>query len=86
VKVIHSYREANQCDDALANLGCSLNNLVMFYESCPTHVRNLFVADAMGITTPRLIFVYLLLLWRLLIFAHALLDIDWSRVFLKYQV
>ncbi|MCI01168.1 ribonuclease H, partial [Trifolium medium] len=36
VVVRHTYREANQCVDALANLGCSLNSEMCVLESCPT--------------------------------------------------
>jgi hypothetical protein len=31
VKITHSYREANVCADALANIGCSLDLNTMYY-------------------------------------------------------
>jgi len=34
VVIQHTYREVNQCVDALANFGCSLNSVLMFFYSC----------------------------------------------------
>jgi ribonuclease HI len=53
VKVCHSYREANACADALANLGCNHGPELRTYEQCPASLSNLFLADIMGISTPR---------------------------------
>jgi hypothetical protein len=55
VKVQHSYRETNTCADALANIGCSMGSTLMIYESCPTQLRHLLVADQMGVPQPRMI-------------------------------
>jgi ribonuclease HI len=55
VKVVHAYRESNQCADALATIGCSLNKEIIFYNVCPIEIRNFLLADDLGITTPRLI-------------------------------
>ncbi|MCI30277.1 putative non-LTR retroelement reverse transcriptase, partial [Trifolium medium] len=55
VTVKHSYRVANACADALANIGCSLDYNTVFYDAPPIHIRHLLEADALGITTPRLI-------------------------------
>jgi ribonuclease HI len=55
VTVVHSYREANTLADALANIGCSLDYNIIFYDNPPTQLRHLLEADALGITTPRLI-------------------------------
>ncbi|GAU25543.1 hypothetical protein TSUD_259770 [Trifolium subterraneum] len=57
VEVSHTYREANNCADALAMLGCSLGYEITTFEACPSHIRELYDADCMGITTPRLITV-----------------------------
>jgi ribonuclease HI len=57
VVVCHSYRETNQCADALADLGCSLHTNICFYESCPTQFSHLIVADALGVSVPRFISV-----------------------------
>ncbi|MCI40070.1 putative non-LTR retroelement reverse transcriptase, partial [Trifolium medium] len=35
VEIAHTYREANKCADALANLGCSLGYDVEFFDVCP---------------------------------------------------
>jgi hypothetical protein len=40
------YREANFCVDALASIGCGVGNTMIFYESCPTQIRHLFIVDA----------------------------------------
>ncbi|GAU42972.1 hypothetical protein TSUD_188450 [Trifolium subterraneum] len=55
VKICHSYREANACADALANLGCDHGPGLRVYEQCPPKISSLLLADVMGITTPRVI-------------------------------
>jgi ribonuclease HI len=57
VEVRHTYREANKCADALANYGCmgSVENKI--FDCCPEFIKDLFVADSLGITTPRIISV-----------------------------
>ncbi|PNY07175.1 ethylene responsive transcription factor 1b [Trifolium pratense] len=57
VKIKHSYRETNMCADAMANLGCSLSNEIIFFEECPSHMRNLLAADCRNFSSPRLIVV-----------------------------
>ncbi|MCH96041.1 ethylene responsive transcription factor 1b [Trifolium medium] len=53
VVVKHSYREVNQCADALASYGVALEDGFCFYETCPAHLSQLLVADVMGISVPR---------------------------------
>jgi ribonuclease HI len=55
VTIVHEYREANKCAGALANIGCNLEREVIYYEACPEEIRDILVADELGITTPRLI-------------------------------
>ncbi|GAU34270.1 hypothetical protein TSUD_321160 [Trifolium subterraneum] len=55
VVVSYTYREANKCADALANLGCTLDCKVEFYDACPAIVRDVYQYDLIGNTTPRLI-------------------------------
>ncbi|GAU25840.1 hypothetical protein TSUD_31040 [Trifolium subterraneum] len=55
IKVCHSYREANACVDALANMGCEHCPGLRIYDQCPVSLRNLLLSDTMGITTPRVI-------------------------------
>lgn len=55
VDISRSYREANRSTDALANIACSLDYNLKIYETCPTQIRHLLLADIMGIATPRLI-------------------------------
>jgi ribonuclease HI len=55
VEVSHSHREANKCADVMANIGCSLNYDVVFYDNCASQLAEIYAADLMGITTPRLI-------------------------------
>jgi ribonuclease HI len=55
VVVHHSYREANQCADALANYGCSMDAGISFFDFCPSSIKHLLLFDMMGNTTPRVV-------------------------------
>ncbi|PNY12420.1 ribonuclease H [Trifolium pratense] len=55
VEISHTYREANKCADALANLGSTLDKELIFFDDCPSHIREICTADRLGITNPRLI-------------------------------
>jgi len=55
IVVKHSYREGNQCADALANFRCSLTGEITFFESCPAQFSHLLAADVIGISIPCLI-------------------------------
>jgi ribonuclease HI len=55
VTVSHAFRESNYCADALANYGCSLDSSIVYFDVCPSQLRNLILADKMGISTPRII-------------------------------
>jgi hypothetical protein len=55
VEVRHTYREANKCADALANYGCMSRADSQFFTCCPNFIKDLFDADNLGISTPRLI-------------------------------
>jgi len=55
VKVQHSYREANTCTDALTNIGCSMRSTLLIYESCPTQLRHLLVANQMEVPQLRMV-------------------------------
>jgi hypothetical protein len=57
VQISHVYREANRCADALANIGCSLDHNIIFYDTYPDIISDIMLADLMGITTPRMIVV-----------------------------
>jgi ribonuclease HI len=57
ILVCHSYREANACADALANMGCDHGPELRVYDQCPASLISLLQADVMGITTPRVISV-----------------------------
>ncbi|MCI02556.1 ribonuclease H protein, partial [Trifolium medium] len=57
VNIVHAYRESNQCVDALATIGCSLDKEIVYYNDCPSEVKDLLLADVMGITTSILILV-----------------------------
>jgi hypothetical protein len=57
VEISHTYREANKCVDAFANLGCSLGYELVFLYNCPTTISEIFAIDSLGIFTPRLIIV-----------------------------
>ncbi|GAU17428.1 hypothetical protein TSUD_233050 [Trifolium subterraneum] len=57
IEILHIYREANKCADAMANLGCSLGYDVILYADCPLPLREMLAFDNMGISTPRFISV-----------------------------
>ncbi|MCI09420.1 putative non-LTR retroelement reverse transcriptase [Trifolium medium] len=57
VEISHTYRETNNCVDALANLGCSMGLELTTFEECPSQIREIYDADSMGFTTPRMITV-----------------------------
>jgi hypothetical protein len=52
VEVHHTYRESNKyCADDLANMGCTLGYNIKLFDSCPSQLVELFIADNMGIST-----------------------------------
>jgi ribonuclease HI len=53
VVINHSYREANKCADVLANIGCTIDTQMVYYDSCPRECFDVMSADVMGIATPR---------------------------------
>jgi ribonuclease HI len=55
VEITHMYCEANKCADGMANLGCSLSYDVMYFDSCAAQISELYHADMVGNTNPRLI-------------------------------
>ncbi|PNY00778.1 ribonuclease H [Trifolium pratense] len=57
VVINHAYREANKCADVLANVGCTIDATMVYYETCPKECHNVMLADVLGIATPRFITV-----------------------------
>jgi len=55
VRICHTFREANSFADALANLACDGGSSLIIYEQCHVHMRLCFLADYVGVATPRLI-------------------------------
>lgn len=55
VKVVHVYREANRCADAMAALGATPSQGLIIYENPPESVGRLVLADMMGAFAPRLV-------------------------------
>jgi hypothetical protein len=53
IEISHIYREANKCADAMANLKCSLDYDLVFYDMRPHSISKVFSNDNMGISTPR---------------------------------
>jgi hypothetical protein len=51
------FYEPNKCTDALANIGCTLDSHIMYYESCLSKCHLVWLVGLMGITTSRLISV-----------------------------
>jgi hypothetical protein len=57
VEIAHSYREANKCVDAMANFGSTLKHEIIVFDDCPSQLRDIYQADRMGVTTPRMIMI-----------------------------
>jgi ribonuclease HI len=55
VEISHTYREANKCADALANIGCSLVSNCVFYDRCPAQIMDMYEFDLLGNSTSRLL-------------------------------
>jgi ribonuclease HI len=53
VVINHTYREANKCADILANIGCTMDSNIVYYDTCPRECHMVTLADVLGITTPR---------------------------------
>ncbi|MCI62004.1 ribonuclease H, partial [Trifolium medium] len=54
IEFMHEYCEANKCADALAKIGCSLEQNVTFFKECPNGVKAILLADELGIVSPRI--------------------------------
>ena len=54
VRVLHVYREANACVDALAKRGTHQHHVLSVYSSCPSFVYVCYVRDMAGLGTTRL--------------------------------
>lgn len=57
VRFSHCYREANSCADAMASIGCNQEVILCLYEFPPAIVSPLWLADFIGVSTPRVISV-----------------------------
>jgi ribonuclease HI len=53
VSITHSYREANNLADALANYSFSKKDKFCIFQDCPDYCKHLLDADVKGVTTPR---------------------------------
>ena len=54
VHVLHVYREANACADALAKRGVHQHHVLSVYSSCPSFVYVCFVRDMAGLGSNRI--------------------------------
>jgi hypothetical protein len=54
-KLCTSIGKQINCADALARIGCSLEHDMIIYDDCPAAIRDILLADELGMTTPRLI-------------------------------
>lgn len=50
--VQHSYHKANQCANALANYGCSIDLGSCFFDVCPRSISHLMLSHLLGNSTP----------------------------------
>ena len=55
VIITHTYREANQVADILANLGVGMDCAFMYFSNPPREVLSALYADKVGTRSPRLI-------------------------------
>jgi hypothetical protein len=55
VVIYYSYRETNKCADVLANIGCTIDTHMVYYDMCPRECHNVMLADVLEIATPRFI-------------------------------
>jgi hypothetical protein len=56
VRIIHVYREANKVVDVLAAFGVASIG-INYYENSLVEIEHLCLADVMGVSTPRVIFM-----------------------------
>ncbi|KAL0002277.1 hypothetical protein SO802_016058 [Lithocarpus litseifolius] len=54
MKVNHCYREANRCADGLARLGTKHHDDILYYNSPPPSILNVFLSDLYGHEAVRL--------------------------------
>ena len=54
VRVLHVYREANACADALVKRGTHQQHFLSLYSSCPSSVSVCYERDLAGLRAPRL--------------------------------
>ena len=52
--MLHVYREANVCVDALAKRGAHQQHILSVYSSCPSFVYVCYVRDLAGLEATRL--------------------------------
>ena len=62
VRLIHYFREANRCANALTNLGTNMEDDFTVFESPPPFIVNLLLSDKLGLTLLYLSLLLLLLL------------------------
>lgn len=55
IKICHLYREANLCEDALANMSFDSEDTLQVFELCPSQISHLISVDVIGVSTPRLV-------------------------------
>jgi hypothetical protein len=61
--VLHTYREANQCADVLANMRRNMDDGCVYFDFCPSNISRLLLVDVLGTATPRMILLYLVFRW-----------------------
>ena len=54
IKVMHCYREANFCADAFARIGSLQDLNILYYNSPPPSILNIFLLDMYGHESIRL--------------------------------
>ena len=57
IEIINIFREANECDNKLANVGHRLRLVLAIYNSMPAYISTVYLANLLGQTSIRLVHV-----------------------------
>lgn len=54
IRVVHIYREANQCAYGLVNIGCDIGTSEIVFDASPPSLGHVLLSNVMGVATPLL--------------------------------
>lgn len=55
MSVYHSFKKANRCADALADIGCSIRSDCVYFDSPPNSLLSILNEDSKDISTSRMV-------------------------------